>query len=131
MLGSAPPGLSRRGGMRFTTERNQDMTTLRTSIATASLLVLAGMAQAQQAPDASKPNPSAATSTGTSTSQSEMNRGVPGVNVDVGRNASNGVVGADVDRKTDSRNLTDRNSTGTSDMNTSTGRARAPRADRG
>jgi hypothetical protein len=107
------------------------MTTLRTSIAAASLLVLAGMAQAQQAPDASKPNPSAATSTGTSTSQSEMNRGVPGVNVDVGRNASNGVVSADVDRKTDSRNLTDRNNTsGTSDMNT-TGRARAPRADRG
>lgn len=102
------------------------MTTLRASIAVTSLLVLAGMAQAQQAPDASKPNPSAATTTGTSTSQSEMNRGVPGVNVDVGRNSSSGVVNADVDRKTDARNLTDRN---TSD--TSSGGMRAPRADRG
>jgi hypothetical protein len=107
------------------------MTTLRASIATASLLVLASMAQAQQAPDPSKPNPSAATSTGTSTSQSEMNRGVPGVNVDVGRNSSTGVVSADVDRKTDASNLSDRSSTsGTSDANT-TGRERAPRADRG
>jgi hypothetical protein len=32
------------------------MTKLHTSIAAASLLVLAGLAQAQQAPDASKPN---------------------------------------------------------------------------
>jgi hypothetical protein len=108
------------------------MTLLRNSIAAASLLVLASMAQAQQAPDANKPNPDAATSTGTSTSQSEMNRGVPGVDVDVGRNASNGVISADVDRKTDARNLTDRNSTsGTSDMNRSTGRSRPARADRG
>jgi hypothetical protein len=113
-----------------------------TSIAAASLLVFAATAQAQQAPDASKPNPSAATSTGTSTTQSEMNRGVPGVNVDVGRNAPNGVVGADVDRNTDSRNLTDRNRTdrNLSDRNlsdrsdTSGSRSgfneRAPRADR-
>ena len=91
--------------------------TLRATITAASLLVLAGMAQAQQAPDASKPNPSAATTTGTSTTQSEMNRGVPGVNVDVGRNSSTGTVSADVDRNTDARNLTDSNRTsGTSEM---------------
>src|SRR5687768_75207 len=106
------------------------MTTLRTSITAATLLVLAGMAQAQQAPDPSKPNPSAATSTGTSTTQSEMNRGVPGVNVDVGRNAPNGVVGAGADRNTDARNLSDRNRTDGS-VDASTGRMRAARADRG
>ena len=60
---------------------------LRTSLAAAALLVFGGLAQAQQTPGASKPNPSAATSTGTSTSPAEMNRGVPGVNVDVGRDA--------------------------------------------
>jgi hypothetical protein len=93
-------------------------------MALASLLVVTTMAQAQQAPDASKPNPSAATSTGTSTSQSEMNRGVPGVNVDVGRKASNGVVSADVDRNTDARNVT-----GGRAGDTTTG-TRAARADR-
>lgn len=46
---------------------------------------------------------SAATSTGTTTTQQEMNRGVPGVDVDVGRNAR-GAVDVDVDRKTDTRN---------------------------
>ena len=96
------------------------MFTIRTAIASASLLALATFAQAQQAPDATKPNPSAATTTGTSTSQSEMNRGVPGVNVDVGSNASNGVISADVDRNTDSRNLT----------NGSSSSAAAPRAAR-
>lgn len=103
---------------------------LHTALAAASILVLTGVAQAQQAPDATKPNPSAATSTGTSTSQSEMNRGVPGVNVDVGRDSKNGVVSGSVDRNTDARNLTDRNNRtdGTSD---SSGRMRAPRADRG
>lgn len=104
--------------------------TLRTALAATSVLALVGLAQAQQAPDASKPNPSAATTTGTSTSQTEMNRGVPGVNVDVGRNAPNGVVGGSVDRNTDARNLSDRNRTdGSSGM--STDRMRAPRADRG
>lgn len=101
------------------------MTTLRASIAAASLLVLAGMAHAQQAPDASKPNPDAATSTGTTTTQSEMNKGVPGVNVDVGRNSSSGVVNADVDQKTDARNLSDRSTT------SGTGSTRPARADRG
>lgn len=101
------------------------MTTLRTSLTATALFVLAGLAQAQQAPDASKPNPSAATSTGTTTSQSEMNRGVPGVDVDAGRNASNGVVNADVDRNTDSSNLT--NSSGTRDRSGT----RPARADRG
>jgi len=101
--------------------------TIRTAIAAASILAFTGIAQAQQAPDANKPNPSAATRTGTSTSQSEMNRGVPGVNVDVGRNASNGVISGSVDRNTDSRNVTDGNRTG----RMSTDRARAARADRG
>jgi hypothetical protein len=87
------------------------MLPIRTLIASASLLAIAGFAQAQQAPDATKPNPTAATTTGTSTSQSEMNRGVPGVNVDVGNKASNGVVSADVDKNTDTRNLTDRSGT--------------------
>lgn len=101
------------------------MQTLRASLTAASILVLASMAQAQQAPDANKPDPAAATSTGTTTSQSEMNRGVPGVNVDVGRNSSSGVVNADVDRNTDASNLSDRNRTDNrSDM-------RAARADRG
>jgi len=103
------------------------MTSRLTSIAVASLLVFGAAAHAQQTPDPSKPNPSAATSTGTSTTQSEMNRGVPGVNVDVGRNTSSGVIGADVDRNTDASNLTDRNDTsGTRD----TRNARAARADR-
>lgn len=100
------------------------MTTLRTSLTATALFVLAGLAQAQQAPDASKPNPSAATSTGTTTSQSEMNRGVPGVDVDVGRNASNGVINADVDRNTDASNLTNRSTRDTSGT-------RPARADRG
>lgn len=104
--------------------------TLRAAIAAASIFALAGFAQAQQAPDASKPNPSAATSTGTSTTQSEMNRGVPAVNVDVGRNAPNGVVSGSVDRNTDARNLSDRNRTDGS-VDTSTGRMRPARADRG
>lgn len=102
--------------------------TLKTAIAAASILALFGTVQAQQTPDANKPNPSAATSTGTTTSQSEMNRGVPGVDVDVGRNASTGVIDGSVDRNTDSRNLTgdrtDRN-------DGSTSRMRAARADRG
>jgi hypothetical protein len=102
-----------------------NMPTIRTLIASVSLLAVAGFAQAQQAPDATKPNPSAATSTGTSTSQSEMNRGVPGVNVDVGSNASNGAISADVDRKTDSRNLTDGTSSASADAST-----RAARSDR-
>ena len=107
------------------------------SIAAASLLVFAATAQAQQAPDASKTNPSAATSTGTSTTQSEMNRGAPGVNVDVGRNAQGGAISADVDRNTDSRNLTDRSRTdrNLSDRSDTSGsrsasNERAPRADR-
>jgi hypothetical protein len=105
---------------------------LRTSIAAASLLVLGSLAQAQQTPDASKPNPSAATSTGTSTSQSEMNRGVPGVNVDVGKNSSNGVISGTVDKNTDVRNVTNGNSGYTSDATTSTSTSttRSARADR-
>jgi hypothetical protein len=105
--------------------------TIKTAIATASILALVGVAHAQQAPDASKPNPSAATSTGTSTSQSEMNRGVPGVNVDVGRNAPNGVVGGSVDRNTDSRNVTGNRSDGSVGRTDGSTGMRAPRADRG
>jgi hypothetical protein len=99
---------------------------LRTSLIAAALLAFGGLAQAQQAPDASKPNPSAATSTGTTTSQAEMNRGVPGVNVDVGRNARGGA-NVDVDRNTDSRNVTNR---GTDSRNLTDRGERAARADR-
>jgi hypothetical protein len=117
------------------------MNTLRTAVAAACLFAVAGFAQAQQAPDANKPDPAAATSTGTSTSQSEMNRGVPGVNVDVGSHASNGVISGDVDHNTNASNVTnDANSSGTSantdstttnvDTTTTTTRHRA-RADRG
>lgn len=113
------------------------MNTFRTAIAAACLFAVAGFAQAQQAPDASKPNPSAATTTGTSTSQSEMNRGVPGVNVDVGNKASNGVISADVDHNTDASNVTDRtNTSGTTTTTTTTTDTtarthRAARGDRG
>ena len=103
-----------------------------TAIAAASVLVLAGVAHAQQTPDASKPNPSAATSTGTSTSQSEMNRGAPGVNVDVGRSASNGVISGSVDRNTDARNTTGRNNRSNDASTDQSGTGmRAARADRG
>ncbi|HZF79705.1 MAG TPA: hypothetical protein VEZ89_07925 [Rubrivivax sp.] len=107
---------------------------LHSALVACSILALTGLAHAQQTPDASKPNPSAATSTGTSTSQSEMNRGAPGVNVDVGRSASNGVVSGSVDRNTDARNTTNTNRSNrgadaTSDQS-GTG-MRAARADRG
>ena len=101
---------------------------LRTSLAGLTLLICSGVAQAQQAPDPSKPNPSAATSTGTPRSQAELNRGVPGVNVDVGRDARNGVANVDVDRNTDARNLTNRNGNSRS---VNQRRTRTPRADRG
>lgn len=73
---------------------------------------------------------SAATSTGTTTTQQEMNRGVPGVDVDVGRNA-NGAVDVDRDHNTNVRNApgvrqADRGATATSDMNAT----RTPRNDR-
>jgi len=73
---------------------------------------------------------SAATSTGTTTTQQEMNRGVPGVDVDVGRNA-NGAVDVDRDHNTNVRNApgvrqADRGATATSDMNAT----RTPRTDR-
>jgi BRCT domain type II-containing protein len=96
-----------------------------TAITAASILALGAVAHAQQAPSTNNPNPSAATSTGTSTSQSEMNRGVPGVDVDVGRNAPNNVISADVDRNTDARNL--RNS---DRAEGTAGGMRSPRADR-
>jgi hypothetical protein len=69
----------------------------------------------------------AATSTGTTTTQQEMNRGVPGVDVDVGRNAS-GAVDVDRDRNTNVRNAPGMRETAPNaggDVN------RAPRADRG
>ena len=104
--------------------------TFRTAIAAAAVFALAGAAHAQQAPDASKPNPSAATSTGTTTTQSEMNRGVPGVNVDVGRNAQGGVISGSVDRNTDARNVTDNRNRTDGSLAPATG-TRAARADRG
>jgi hypothetical protein len=91
----------------------------------ATLMSLAGLAAAQQAPTTNKPDPSAATSTGTSTTQTEMNRGVPGVDVDAGRNAR-GAVDVTVDKNTNAANVgTDANSSATS------GTTRPPRADRG
>lgn len=74
----------------------------------------------------------AGSTTGTTTSQQEMNRGVPGVDVDAGRNAQ-GAVDVDRDQKTNVRNAP-----GASEMNREAGEmkddargARAPRADRG
>lgn len=91
----------------------------------ATLMSLAGFAAAQQAPTTNKPDPAAATSTGTSTTQSEMNRGVPGVDVDAGRNAR-GAVDVTVDKNTNASNVgTDASGSATS------GTTRAPRADRG
>ena len=63
----------------------------------------------------------AATTTGTTTTQQEMNKGVPGVDVDVGRNA-NGAVDVDRDHNTNVRNApgmrgADRSANDTSDMN--------------
>jgi hypothetical protein len=65
-----------------------------------------------------------------------MNKGVPAVNVDVGKNAKNGVVSADVDRNTDAANVTNRtNASGTSNTTTtntdSASGTRAARSDRG
>jgi hypothetical protein len=91
----------------------------------ATLLSLAGLASAQQAPSTNKPDASAATSTGTSTTQTEMNRGVPGVDVDAGRNAK-GAVDVTVDKNTNASNV-GTNASGTA----ATGSTRAPRADRG
>jgi hypothetical protein len=98
-----------------------------------SLLAAAGIAQAQSSSTGSSSQNNAATSTGTSTSQSEMNRGVPGVDVDVGRNAK-GAVDVTADHNTDTRNVTGNDATstsGTSDANRSGTRTRAARADRG
>jgi hypothetical protein len=137
MLRTAPPSANAlEMSAPQLTKRTADMTKLHTSIAAASLLVLAGLAQAQQAPDANKPNPSAATTTGTSTSQAEMNKGVPAVNVDVGKNSKNGVVSADVDKNTDAANVTNRtNASGTTSTTTtntdSASGTRAARSDRG
>jgi hypothetical protein len=73
----------------------------------------------------------AATTTGTTTTQQEMNRGVPGVDVDVGRNAR-GAVDVDRDHNTNVRNApgvrnAERGAAATSEMNDTT---RTPRDDR-
>lgn len=75
---------------------------------------------------------SAGSTTGTTTSQEEMNRGVPGVDVDAGRNAR-GAVDVDRDQNTNVRNAPgaremDRK---TGDEPRGTGGEPAPRADRG
>lgn len=91
----------------------------------ATLMSLAGFASAQQTPSTNKPDPAAATSTGTSTSQTEMNRGVPGVDVDAGRNAR-GAVDVTTDKNTNAANVgTDASGSA------ATGSTRPPRADRG
>lgn len=101
------------------------MTKIRMTLAAtaAALLALSGAAQAQSNTDGR-------------TSQSEMQRGVPGVDVDVGRNAKGAV---DVDVNRNARSERDRgvpgvdvdvgrNAKGAVDVNT--GSTRAPRADR-
>ena len=101
------------------------MSKIRMSIAAAaaSLMALSGAAFAQTA------------NTDERTSQSEMQRGVPGVDVDAGRNARGAV---DVDMNRDTRTERDRgvpgvdvdvgrNARGAVDVDTGT---RAPRADR-
>lgn len=70
---------------------------------------------------------SAGSTTGTTTSQEEMNRGVPGVDVDAGRNAG-GAVDVDRDQNTDVRNAPDARD---ADMSDDPRGERAPRADRG
>lgn len=107
-----------------------------TLVAATSLLTIAGAVQAQ--------------SSGT-TPRSEMQRGVPGVDVDAGRNAqgavdvdranterARGVPGVDVDTgrnaqgavDVDAGNSADRNSGSSADRSTSGDGMRAPRADR-
>ncbi|HEX6362811.1 MAG TPA: hypothetical protein VFZ93_07640 [Albitalea sp.] len=94
-----------------------------TLVAAACTMALAGTAFAQTSGTNAPP------------SKSEMDRGVPGVDVDVGRNASGaidvnrapgerarGVPGVDVD--------TGRNAQGAVDVDVGSDRARAPRADR-
>lgn len=98
------------------------MSIIRTSLVAAatSLLALAGAVQAQSA------------NTGSTTTPSETNRGVPGVDVDTGRNAS-GAVDVNVGRPGDQRTGVPgvdvdvgRNASGGVDVN----QTRAPRADR-
>lgn len=93
-----------------------------------SALAIASVCMPALSQTATEPS-SAGSSTGTTTSQEEMNRGVPGVDVDAGRNAS-GAVDVDRDQNTDARNAP-----GAREMDRETGdeagEARAPRADRG
>lgn len=71
----------------------------------------------------------AGSTTGTTTTQQEMNRGVPGVDVDAGRNAQ-GAIDVDRDRNTNVRNAPGmrRDATGAGDPNQG---MRAARDDRG
>jgi hypothetical protein len=90
-------------------------------------LTLAALALAtMSAPAISQTNDrgTAATTTGTTTTQQEMNRGVPGVDVDVGRNAQ-GAVDVDRDHNTNVRNApgmrnTERGAATTTNMNDGT-----------
>jgi len=97
-------------------------------IAAVSALSLAGMAQAQST---------------TTTTQSEMDRGVPGVNVDVGRNAdgavdidranterARGVPGVDADIGSNARGAVDVDAGSANRADTDTSGMRTPRADR-
>lgn len=96
-----------------------------------SALAIAGLCAPALAQTSTSPG-TAGSTTGTTTSQQEMNRGVPGVDVDAGRNAQGAV---DVDRD---QNTNVRNAPGAQDMERATTPAtdadrgaRAPRADRG
>lgn len=96
-----------------------------------SALAIAGMSGSALAQTATEQG-AAGSTTGTTTSQQEMNRGVPGVDVDAGRNAG-GAIDVDRDQNTNVRNAPgarqlDREM---SDEPRGTGSQRAPRADRG
>jgi|EndMetStandDraft_2_1072991.scaffolds.fasta_scaffold695215_1 hypothetical protein len=93
------------------------------ALSTLAALAIAGACVPALAQTTTSPG-TAATTTGTTTSQQEMNRGVPGVDVDVGRNAR-GAVDVDVDRKTNVRNAP-----GARDTTAPAG-TRPARADRG
>lgn len=100
---------------------------MKTAIALITLALATAGAYAQTGSTSDPAN-----STGTSTSQQEMNRGVPAVDADVGRNAR-GAIDVDVDRNTSTRNLPgvgSNNRTGSDASTSGTGTERAARADR-
>jgi hypothetical protein len=98
------------------------------TVSTLAALAIAGICMPALSQTSTSPG-TAGSTTGTTTTQQEMNRGVPGVDVDAGRNAS-GAVDVDRDRNTNVRNAPgmNRDATGAGDMNQGT---RPARDDRG